>query len=70
MATCSALNEDMSEGQREAVSLMWLVKLSEFAIERELKSSLASTVARERKSSESVIILDGLFSKLSHKKTD
>src|SRR5690606_17495020 len=31
-----SLNEAMSEGQREAVSLMWLVKLSEFAIESEL----------------------------------
>ncbi len=63
-----SLNEDMSEGQREAVSLMWLVKLSEFAIERELKSLPSQYRRRERKSSESVIILDGLFSKLSHKK--
>lgn len=63
-----SLNEDMSEGQREAVSLMWLVKLSEFAIERELKSVPSHYRRQERKSSESVIILDGLFSKLSHKK--
>ncbi|KEQ13156.1 coiled-coil domain-containing protein [Endozoicomonas numazuensis] len=63
-----SLNEDMSEGQREAVSLMWLVKLSEFAIERELKSVPSQYRRQERKSSESVIILDGLFSKLSHKK--
>ena len=63
-----SLNEDMSEGQREAVSLMWLVKLSEFAIERELRSVPSQYRRKERKSSESVIILDGLFSKLSHKK--
>ena len=63
-----SLNESMSEGQREAVSLMWLVKLSEFAIERELKSVPSQYRRKERKSSESVIILDGLFSKLSHKK--
>ena len=63
-----SLNEDMSEGQREAISLMWLVKLSEFAIERELKSVPSQYRRKERKSSESVIILDGLFSKLSHKK--
>ena len=63
-----SLNESMSEGQREAVSLMWLVKLSEFAIERELKSVASQYRRKERKSSESVIILDGLFSKLSHKK--
>lgn len=47
---------------------MWLVKLSEFAIERELKSVPSQYRRQERKSSESVIILDGLFSKLSHKK--
>ena len=63
-----SINESMSEGQREAVSLMWLVKLSEFAIERELKSVPSQYRRKERKSSESVIILDGLFSKLSHKK--
>ena len=63
-----SLNEDMSEGQREALSLMWLVKLSEFAIERELRSVPSQYRRRERKSGESVIILDGLFSKLSHRK--
>ena len=63
-----SLNEDMSEGQREALSLMWLVKLSEFAIERELRSSTSQYRRKERKSGESVIILDGLFSKLSHRR--
>ena len=63
-----SLNEDMSEGQREALSLMWLVKLSEFAIERELRSATSQYRRKERKSGESVIILDGLFSKLSHRR--
>ncbi|QJQ94051.1 MULTISPECIES: hypothetical protein [Halomonadaceae] len=63
-----SLNEDMSEGQREAVSLMWLVKLSEFAIERELRELPGSHRRRARTSRESVILLDGLFSKLSHRR--
>lgn len=63
-----SLNEQMSEGQREAVSLMWLVKLSEFAIERDMRLVASPQRKRERASRESVIILDGLFSKLSHKK--
>ena len=63
-----SLNEQMSEGQREAVSLMWLVKLSEFAIERDMRLVASPKRKREQASRESVIILDGLFSKLSHKK--
>ncbi|GHB29516.1 hypothetical protein [Salinicola rhizosphaerae] len=63
-----SLNEDMSEGQREAVSLMWLVKLSEFAIERELRELPGAQKRRARVSRESVILLDGLFSKLSHRR--
>lgn len=63
-----SLNEDMSEGQREAVSLMWLVKLSEFAIERELRELPGHHKRRARRSRESVILLDGLFSKLSHRR--
>lgn len=63
-----SLNEDMSEGQREAVSLMWLVKLSEFAIERELRELPGHHKRRARTSRESVILLDGLFSKLSHRR--
>ncbi|SDL80465.1 hypothetical protein SAMN05661010_02610 [Modicisalibacter muralis] len=63
-----SLNEDMSEGQREAVSLMWLVKLSEFAIERELRELPGTHKRRARASRESVILLDGLFSKLSHRR--
>ncbi|MDI5985803.1 hypothetical protein QLQ85_13485 [Halomonas sp. M4R5S39] len=63
-----SLNEEMSEGQREAVSLMWLVKLSEFAIERELGELPGHHKRRARASRESVILLDGLFSKLSHRR--
>ncbi|MGR4068553.1 hypothetical protein [Billgrantia sp. C5P2] len=63
-----SLNEEMSEGQREAVSLMWLVKLSEFAIERELRELPGHHRRRARTSRESVILLDGLFSKLSHRR--
>ncbi|EPC03602.1 hypothetical protein L861_18885 [Litchfieldella anticariensis FP35 = DSM 16096] len=63
-----SLNEDMSEGQREAVSLMWLVKLSEFAIERELRELPGNHKRRARAGRESVILLDGLFSKLSHRR--
>ncbi|MGQ7248884.1 hypothetical protein ACUN9Y_16310 [Halomonas sp. V046] len=63
-----SLNEAMSEGQREAVSLMWLVKLSEFAIERELNEMPGHHRRRARAGRESVILLDGLFSKLSHRR--
>lgn len=63
-----SLNETMSEGQREAVSLMWLVKLSEFAIERELRELPGRYRRRAQASRESVILLDGLFSKLSHRR--
>lgn len=63
-----SLNEQMSEGQREAISLMWLVKLSEFAIERDLRGYAAPARQREQGGRESVIVLDGLFSKLSHRR--
>ncbi|WP_148255089.1 coiled-coil domain-containing protein [Aidingimonas lacisalsi] len=63
-----SLNEDMSEGQREAVSLMWLVKLSEFAIERGLHDVPGARKRRGQGGRESVILLDGLFSKLSHRR--
>lgn len=63
-----SLNEQMSEGQREAISLMWLVKLSEFAIERDLRGYAVPTRQREQAGRESVIVLDGLFSKLSHRR--
>lgn len=63
-----SLNEQMSEGQREAISLMWLVKLSEFAIERDLRGYAAPARQREQVGRESVIVLDGLFSKLSHRR--
>lgn len=63
-----SLNEDMSEGQREAVSLMWLVKLSEFAIERGLREYPGARQRRGQGGRESVILLDGLFSKLSHRR--
>jgi hypothetical protein len=59
-------NESLSEGQKAALSLMWTIRLADFAIEREAKrlsSRRGQQTARDM--SENIILIDGLFSNLS-----
>ncbi|MCF6219308.1 MAG: hypothetical protein L3J94_11265 [Gammaproteobacteria bacterium] len=59
-------NENLSEGQKAALSLMWMIRLAEFAIERDAKR-MSSRGARKkvRDRAENLILVDGLFSNLS-----
>lgn len=58
--------EKLSEGQKAAMSLMWMIRLSEFAIERSAKRMSGRSAQRKvRERAENVIIIDGLFSNLS-----
>jgi hypothetical protein len=69
-----------SEGQKVAMSLLWMVKLSDFAIERELARETASSRIANLRIANSIkkklssnieqrfFIIDGFLSKLSKKK--
>lgn len=59
-------DSDLSEGEKTALSLMWTIRLAEFAIEREVRK-LRTTTARQkaRSRAENILIIDGLFSNLS-----
>lgn len=61
-------NENLSEGQKAALSLMWTIRLAEFAIEREAKrlsSRRSQKMARDM--SVNIMLIDGLFSNLSNR---
>lgn len=59
----------LSQGQRVALSLLWIIKFAEFAIERESRMQTSSPAARRKllAQKERVFIIDGLFSSLSSK---
>ena len=58
--------KSLSEGQKAAMSLMWTIRLAEFAIVREAKR-LSSRRAQNKamEVTENIILVDGLFSNLS-----
>ena len=57
---------DLSDGEKAALSLMWAVRLAEFAIEREARNLNSATARKKaRNRSENILIIDGLFSNLS-----
>jgi len=59
-------DEDLSEGEKTALSLMWTIRLAEFAIERETRKLRTSTARQKARSrAENILIIDGLFSNLS-----
>jgi hypothetical protein len=61
-------NENLSEGQKAALSLMWAIRLAEFAIEREAKRlSTRRSQQKARDMSVNIMIIDGLFSNLSNR---
>lgn len=61
-------NENLSEGQKAALSLMWAIRLAEFAIEREAKRlSSRRSQQKAREMSVNIMIIDGLFSNLSNR---
>ena len=62
-------NENLSEGQKAALSLSWMIRLADFAVEREAQRM--NTLGARRKMRErtaTLIIVDGLFSNLSNRK--
>lgn len=60
-----SIGEDLSEGQKTAMSLVLTIKLAEFAIEREARKLAPTQASKAIKSSESLLIIDGLFSNMS-----
>lgn len=59
-------NENLSEGQKAALSLMWAIRLAEFAIEREARRlSSRRSQQKAREMSVNIMLIDGLFSNLS-----
>lgn len=60
---------NLSQGQRAALSLLWIIKFAEFAIEREVNMQNTSSASRRRLRSqkERVFLIDGLFSSLTSK---
>jgi len=61
-------NENLSEGQKAALSLMWAIRLAEFAIEREAKRlSSRRSQQKARDMSVNIMLIDGLFSNLSNR---
>ncbi len=61
-------NENLSEGQKAALSLMWAIRLAEFGIERETKRhSSRRSQQKAREMSVNIMLIDGLFSNLSNR---
>lgn len=61
-----SIEEKLSMGEKSALSIMWTIRLAEFAIEKEAKAFLSPGAKRKvRNRSETIIIIDGLFSTLS-----
>jgi len=64
--TNNEFTDSLSEGQKAAMSLMWMIRLAEFAIERSAKRMSGRSAQRKvRERAENVIIIDGIFSNLS-----
>lgn len=58
-------DEALSEGEKTALSLMWTIRLAEFAIEREMRNMRPSAKRKARSRAENILIIDGMFSNLS-----
>lgn len=58
-------DEALSEGEKTALSLMWTIRLAEFAIEREMSSMRPAAQRKARSRAENILIIDGMFSNLS-----
>jgi hypothetical protein len=63
------LDEKISTGQQNAVMLMLLLKLADFAIERDIRLQVRDARARRRARAlaQKVVLIDGLFSNLSNR---
>lgn len=58
--------DSLSTGQKTAISLMWTVRLAEFAIAKQLLRMSSSQARRRAQTrSEAILLIDGLFSDLS-----
>jgi hypothetical protein len=63
------LDDEISTGQQNAVMLMLLLKLADFAIERDIRLQVKDARRRRiaRALAQKVVIIDGLFSNLSNR---
>jgi hypothetical protein len=63
------LDDEISTGQQNAVMLMLLLKLADFAIERDIRLQVKDARGRRlaRALAQKVVIIDGLFSNLSNR---
>jgi hypothetical protein len=63
------LDDEISTGQQNAVMLMLLLKLADFAIERDIRLQVKDARGRRlaRTLAQKVVIIDGLFSNLSNR---
>lgn len=60
------IDDSLSNGEKSAMSLMWAIRIADFAVEKESKNKRSSIKRNKARSlSESILILDGLFSDLS-----
>ena len=57
--------DSLSTGQKTAISLMWTVRLAEFAIAKQLERISSQARRRAHARSEAILLIDGLFSDLS-----
>ncbi|MEW8507225.1 MAG: hypothetical protein AB2598_11005 [Candidatus Thiodiazotropha sp.] len=62
-------SEALSTGQKNALLMMWVLRLAQYRIEREARKRITSlSRSRVRKQAQSIMIIDGLFSNLSEPK--
>ncbi|GKQ53567.1 hypothetical protein [Bradyrhizobium sp. Ce-3] len=63
------LDDEISTGQQNAIMLMLLLKLADFAIERDIRLQVKDARGRRlaRALAQKVVIIDGLFSNLSNR---
>lgn len=63
------LSESLSTGQKNALLMMWVLRLAQYRVEREARKRLTTLSRRRvRNQSQSIMIIDGLFSNLSDPK--
>lgn len=61
-----AIQAELSEGQKAALQMMWLIKESEYHLERAVRRHLGAGSKRKLRSrSQRILFFDGLFSNLS-----
>lgn len=63
------LSKNLSTGEKNALLMMWVLRLAQYRIEREARKRHSSVSRRRARSqSQSIMVIDGLFSNLSEPK--